>query len=166
MANLIKHQALITNDPWHALEEDNSITDYAVVSWSRWQMERETLSALAHQGLLGLRLESHETADLVADDIHHFALIAIDFPVFTDGRGYSTARLLRERYCFKGELRAVGDILIDQIHLLNRIGFDSLRLREDQNIERALTAFKPFSFAYQSDVQNKRPLWRHREAAI
>lgn len=118
---------------------------------------------LAQAGTLGVWLQSHETADLIADDAANLPLIAVEFPVFTDGRGYSTARLLRERYGFTGELRAIGDILIDQLHLLNRIGFDALALREDQNIERALNAFTPFSFAYQSDVQDKRPLWRRRE---
>jgi uncharacterized protein (DUF934 family) len=78
------------------------------------------------------------------------ALIAVQFPVFTDGRGYSTARLLRQRYGYRGELRAIGDILRDQLYELARCGFDSFSLREDQDPADALQAFGDFSESYQS----------------
>ena len=70
------------------------------------------------------------------------------FPAFTDGRGYSTARLLRQRYGFAGELRAFGDILRDQLFELARCGFDSFVLRDDQDADDALRAFDDFSETY------------------
>lgn len=162
MANLIKHRQRVENDPWQVIADDAEIQEFAIVSFKRWQDERETLLPKVQQGLLGVWLDSGETADLLDEDVRLFALIAINFPVFTDGRGYSTARLLRERHQFQGELRAIGDVLVDQVYLFNRIGFDSLALRADQDVELALQSFQPFSNAYQSDVHERRPLWRRR----
>ena len=83
------------------------------------------------------------------------------FPAFTDGRGYSTARLLRQRYGFKGELRAFGDILHDQLYELGRCGFDSFALREDQDPVEALRAFDEFSESYQAAADGG-ALFAHR----
>lgn len=165
MAQLIKNQQHLTNDPWHLIADEDAIADFGIITLKRWQEHRDELLAKVNEGLLGIWLDSSETADLLGDDVPLFALIAVNFPVFTDGRGYSTARLLRERHFFKGELRAIGDVLIDQLYLLNRIGFDTLALRDDQDLERALRSFKPFSFTYQSDVHETRPLWRRRPVA-
>lgn len=101
------------------------------------------------------------TAELAAE-LASAPLIAIDFPVFTDGRGYSTARLLRERYGYQGEIRAVGDVLIDQLFYLSRCGFDAFSLREDQIVEDALRALKTFSRSYQPGVDSSEPLFRRR----
>lgn len=103
-----------------------------------------------------------ELTDELAAELASAPLIAIDFPVFTDGRGYSTARLLRERYGYQGEVRAVGDVLIDQLFYLSRCGFDAFSLREDQIIEDALRALKTFSRSYQSGAGNTEPLFRRR----
>lgn len=165
MAQLIKHQQHLTNDPWHFVANEDAIADFGIITLKRWQENRDELLAKVNEGVLGIWLDSDETADLLGDDVPLFALIAVNFPVFTDGRGYSTARLLRERHFFKGELRAIGDVLIDQLYLLNRIGFDTLALRDDQDLERALLSFRPFSFSYQSDVHETRPLWRRRPVA-
>ncbi|MCJ8286126.1 DUF934 domain-containing protein [Halomonas sp.] len=93
-------------------------------------------------------------------------LIAIDFPKFTDGRGYSLARVLRERHGFKGEIRAVGDVLIDQLSYMARCGFDAFSLREDQVVEDALASLTVFSRHYQVSVDNPEPMFlrRQREA--
>jgi uncharacterized protein (DUF934 family) len=101
------------------------------------------------------------TVELAAE-LASAPLIAIDFPVFTDGRGYSTARLLRERYGYQGEIRAVGDVLIDQLFYLSRCGFDAFSLREDQVIEDALQALGAFSRSYQPGVDCTEPLFRRR----
>lgn len=101
------------------------------------------------------------TVELAAE-LASAPLIAIDFPVFTDGRGYSTARLLRERYGYQGEMRAVGDVLIDQLFYLSRCGFDAFSLREDQSIDDALRALKTFSRSYQPGVDSAEPLFRRR----
>lgn len=164
MAKLIKNREFKANDPWRVLEDEEAVVDFAIVSFKRWQENKAELAAKVQEGLLGIWFDSIETADLLEEDVNSFALIAINFPVFTDGRGYSTARLLRERHGFKGELRAIGDVLVDQLYLLDRIGFDALALRDDQDVELALKSFKPFSYAYQSDVNDPRPLWRRRVA--
>lgn len=103
-----------------------------------------------------------ELTEELADELASAPLIAIDFPVFTNGRGYSTARLLRERYGYQGEVRAVGDVLIDQLFYLSRCGFDAFSLREDQLVEDALRALKTFSRSYQPGVDNAEPLFRRR----
>lgn len=109
-----------------------------------------------------LHLNSDETADLIAEDCQFFARIDIDFPKFADGRGYSAARLLRERYGYQGELRSVGDVLIDQLFFMARCGFTSFALRDDQIIDDAIQAFASFSICYQNDANDQRPLFRRR----
>jgi phosphoadenosine phosphosulfate reductase len=92
----------------------------------RWLAERE---ALAGRNLaLGLHLDAGERIDDIAADLAHFSLIALAFPKFSDGRAFSTARLLRDKYAYKGELRAVGNVLSDQIPLMRRVGFDAFEV--------------------------------------
>lgn len=91
-------------------------------------------------------------------------LIAVRFPAFTDGRGYSIARLLRERHRYRGELRAMGDIGRDQLHYLARCGFDSFELREGEDPGAAQAALAEFSEAYQAAADEPVPLFRRRAA--
>jgi len=88
--------------------------------------------------------------------------VAVHFPQFADGRGYSLGRLLRERYGWRGELRAIGDVLRDQLFYLTRCGFDAFDLREDQDLQAALSAFDDFSESYQTAVDQRQPLFRRR----
>src|SRR5690606_12670611 len=111
---LIKHNELVDDsfvDVSHAegIPESGAI----IVSLEQWQSQREQL--LARGTPLGIRLRSDQTPALIVDDLPHFALVALEFPKFRDGRAYSYARLLRERYGFTGELRAVGDVLMEQL---------------------------------------------------
>ena len=94
-----------------------------------------------------------------------FGVVAVNFPKFTDGRGYSTARLLRERYGWKGELRAVGDVFRDQLFHLASCGFNAYALREGEDPLDALTAFRDFSDTYQATVEQPLPLFRRRRLA-
>ncbi|MGE4532129.1 DUF934 domain-containing protein [Halomonas sp.] len=104
-----------------------------------------------------------ELTPALAAELAAAPLIAIDFPKFTDGRGYSLARLLRERHGYRGEIRAVGDVLVDQLHFMTRCGFDGLALREDQWLEDALRNLRVFSRAYQPAVDQPEPLFRLRQ---
>ena len=88
------------------------------------------------------------------------ALIAIDFPVFNDGRGYSTAAVLRSRYKYRGDLRAIGDVLIDQLFFMRRVGFTSFLLRADQDHVKAAARIRTFSDAYQGAADNPLPAFR------
>jgi phosphoadenosine phosphosulfate reductase len=92
----------------------------------RWLAEREQLGH--RNASLGLLVEAGETIDDIAADLPRFALIALSFPKFRDGRAFSTARLLREKHGFAGELRAVGNVLSDQVPFMRRVGFDSLEV--------------------------------------
>ncbi len=168
MATLIKN-AKMANDSWLRLDwtADGSLptvpaTGDVLVPLRLWRgLADELLSRTT--GKLGLWLESDEDPVLIADSLDAFSVIAVDFPQFTDGRGYSTARLLRERYGWKGELRAIGDIQRDQLYYLSRCGFDSFLLNDGLDVQEALTAFNDFSESYQTSVDQPVPLFRRRE---
>jgi phosphoadenosine phosphosulfate reductase len=98
----------------------------AIVSKKRWLAEREGLGA--RTAPVGLLICAGEDIDDIAADLPRFALVALDFPKFSDGRAFSTARLLREKHAFSGELRAVGNVLADQIPYMHRVGFDSFEV--------------------------------------
>jgi len=110
-------------------------------------------------------LDANEGPEAIADDLQRFAVIAVNFPKFGDGRGYSLARLLRERYGYKGELRAIGDVLHDFLYFMKQCGFDAFALRDDQDVSEALAAFDTFSEGYQTSVLRPAPLFRRRLAA-
>jgi uncharacterized protein (DUF934 family) len=123
-----------------------------IVSLEQWQAQRDAL--LARGTPLGLRLRSDQSPELIADELAadpaRFALIALEFPKFRDGRAYSYARLLRERYGFKGELRAVGDVLMEQLFFMLRTGFDAFDLQQSPDPVAAFqTAMSDFSVWYQ-----------------
>jgi uncharacterized protein (DUF934 family) len=109
-----------------------------------------------------LRLEPGDDPARVADRLHSAARVEVNFPSFTDGRGYSIARLLRERHGYQGELRAVGDVQRDQLFYLARCGFDAFLLREGLDAQESLSALQDFSEAYQASVERPEPLFRRR----
>ena len=134
-----------------------------IVPLALWQARRGEL--LARAGRLGVWLSGEQDPAHIADDFEHFAVIAVDFAKFTNGRGYSVARLLRERYGWRGELRAIGDVQRDQVFYLKRCGFDAFDLRDSEDMQTALGAFNDFSEAYQASVDRPLPLFRRREVA-
>jgi uncharacterized protein (DUF934 family) len=91
-------------------------------------------------------------------------LIAVDFPSFRDGRGYSIGYLLRSRYGYTGELRAIGDVLRDQLNYMRRCGFDAFAVRADKSIDDALKSFNRYSVQYQGAIDQPLPLFRRRHA--
>ena len=109
-----------------------------------------------------LVLEPTDDPALVAGAVGIAGVIAINFPKFGDGRGYSIARLLRERYGYKGELRAVGEVARDHLHAMAQCGFDAFQLREGENPQEALKAFGDFSEQYQATAAQPLPLFRRR----
>ncbi len=167
MAIIIRQRRVVA-DNWQLLKSvaDGSLAVPAegdvIVPLGVWRAQRDTL--LKRTGKLGVWLDSNEDPALIADDLRHFELITVNFPQFVDGRGYSIARLLRERYGWRGELRAIGDVLRDQLFYLTRCGFDAFELRAGQDAQAALTALADFSEAYQSSVERPQPLFRRRVA--
>jgi uncharacterized protein (DUF934 family) len=108
-------------------------------------------------------LKGDDRVEEIAGDLEYFIVIAIDFPKFVDGRGYSTASLLRQRYRYEGELRAVGDVLHDQLFFFKRVGFDAYALKEEKNAAYAIEkGFTPFSDAYQASTDQPQPRFRRR----
>ncbi|MCG8673291.1 MAG: DUF934 domain-containing protein [Pseudomonadales bacterium] len=133
-----------------------------LVALETWQANKDAL--VAHQGKTGLLLNGDAELEDFSADLDKFDLIAVNFPKFADGRGYSLARLLRERVNYTGELRAVGDVLRDQLFYLHRCGFNAFVIREDRDVEDALNAFKDFTVTYQADVHEERPIYHRRPA--
>ena len=134
-----------------------------LVPLATWRKRRAQL--LGRLEPLGVWLEPHEDPADIAEDLPVLALVAVHFPKFTDGRGYSIASLLRRRHGYGGELRAFGDIGRDQLFYLARVGFDSFRLAEHRDPEAALASFDDFSLRYQGSVDDPLPLFRKRPAA-
>ena len=118
-----------------------------IVSVEQWQAQRAAL--LGRGTPLGLRLRSDQSPEPIAADLPHFALVALEFPKFRDGRAYSYARLLRERYQFNGELRAVGEVLLEQLFFMLRTGFDAFELQSADPLHDYHTALADFSVWYQ-----------------
>ena len=167
MAVIIRQRQLAI-DNWQLLEATADGAAPAVlpggdiiVPLAWWVARREAL--LARAGRLGVWLNSHEDPALIGNDLQHFALVAVNFPQFTDGRGYSIARLLRERYGWCGELRATGDVFRDMLYYLARCGFDAFALRAGEDPQAALAAFDDFSDAYQTAADRPLPLFRRRD---
>ena len=109
-----------------------------------------------------LVLEPTDDPRRIADRLPGLKLVAVNFPKYGDGRGYSIARLLRERYGYRGELRAVGVVARDHLQLMARCGFDSFQLREGEDAEAALAGLDDFTEAYQANTQQRVPLFRRR----
>jgi uncharacterized protein (DUF934 family) len=137
-----------------------------IVPFALWKDNRDAIAASRAKDELGVWLApDDEPADIVAD-FDKLAVIAVDFPVFRDGRGFSIGRLLRERYHWTGELRAIGDVLRDQVLFHSRCGFDAFAVRADKDINDALNAFHEFSELYQGATDNPEPLFRRRNAVL
>ena len=110
-------------------------------------------------------MRSDQAPDLIEDDLGRFDVIALEFPAINDGRPFSHARILRDRLGFKGELRAVGGVLEDQIFFMSRCGIDAFELAADRDIGRALAALTEFSAVYQASSDDLAPAFerRHRD---
>lgn len=145
---LIKNGA-VAEDPWVTVGDEASVPGDrpAIVSFERWRRERATF--VGRNSPLGIRLSSEETPEALAAALNDIDLIALDFPAFTDGRPYSTARLLRERYGYTGELRAVGQVLCDQAQFLARCGFDAFEVPDDARTEAWADGVAEIGVVYQ-----------------
>ena len=117
--------------------------------------------ALRERKGVGVWLAPADDPLALADDVAALDVVAIDFPAFTDGRGYSSARLLRDRLGYKGELRAIGDVQRDQLYYLSQVGFDAFALAEGRDVDAALASLRDFTDGYQG-TQARTPWFRRR----
>ncbi|WP_296267626.1 DUF934 domain-containing protein [Pseudomonas sp. MLB6B] len=164
MQRIIKNGQII-DETWHLLPKDTSFDELTncddyIVPLQMWRDHGHALKA--RDGGLGVWLDADEEAEEIGEDVAQFQVIALNFPAFTDGRNYSNARLLRDRYQFKGELRAIGDVLRDQLFYMARCGFDAFAVRADKDPEDALAGLKDFSVTYQAATDEPLPLFRRR----
>ncbi len=171
MREIIKDRAIVQDD-WSVLRLNEGETPETVsvpagkviVPLAVWQVQRPALlQRLQASQEIAVWLAPDQPAELIADDAALFPLIAIDFPKFNDGRGYSAAYLLRSRYRYSGELRAIGDVLRDQLFYMQRVGFNAFATRADRSIQDALKGLTDFSEVYQASVDQPLPLFRRTE---
>ncbi len=170
MSKIIKNDRIV-DDAWEILklaegETAESVTlpeTPALLPLAVWLARKDEILARTATEF-GVWLDSSEGPEAIAGDLERVALIAVNFPKFTDGRGYSTARLLRERYGYRGEIRAIGDVLQDQLFYMKRCGIDAYAVRADKDIEAALAGLRVFSETYQAAVDQPQPLFRRRAA--
>lgn len=161
----------VVNDDWFVLrlKEGETPDQIAlpggkiIVPLKVWQARRSELQGRAG---LGVWLASDERPEILRDDTGKFAVIAVDFPKFSDGRGYSVAWNLRTRLAYSGQLRAIGDVLRDQLFYMQRVGFDAFEPRPDRNIHDALKGLTDFSETYQSSCDEKMPLFRRHVRVV
>jgi uncharacterized protein (DUF934 family) len=161
---LIKHGEIV-EDPWMRLADDDAVpaSGAVIVSLERWNAGQEAL--LARGEPLGVRLASHQPASELAPHLERLSLIALEFPTFRDGRAYSTARLLRERYGYIGELRAVGNVLRDQFLFMVRCGFDAFEAADQKEAAAWKKSMNEFSVWYQPAADDRPVAARLRRLA-
>ncbi|UKJ72592.1 DUF934 domain-containing protein [Azospirillum brasilense] len=148
----------IVDDEWVAVADGEPVPADrpAIVTFERWQAERASFDG--RNAALGVRVKSGTLAPAIAPDLDRFALVAIEFPKFRDGRGFSTARELRERFGYQGEVRAVGHVIPDQYRFLLRTGFTSAEAPEDTNPESWAHALTEITVAFQPSLDDPQPL--------
>lgn len=164
MRDIIKDKAVVPDD-WTLLklaegESPESMTIPAgkiIVPLTVWEAQR---GSLLQRSDVGVWIASHERPEVLKADVAKLPVIAVDFPKFSDGRGFSIAYNLRARLGYTGELRAIGDVLRDQMFYMQRMGFNAFVTRPDRNIHDALKSLSDFSEAYQTAIDQKLPLYR------
>lgn len=176
MSEIIKNGRIVRDD-WQVItlgEGETAATialpvGRVIVPLAVWQAQRETLAPRAAQTEVGVWLDGAEDPVEIAADLAQFAVVAIGLPKFSDGRGYSSAVLLRQRYGFRGELRAIGEVLRDQFNALKRCGFDALQPAAGRyspaQLHAAIASLSDFSQPYQASVADPDPLFRRLSRA-
>ncbi len=163
---LLINQQLVEHDSWQRADEAADFSSAAIpaqvdllVSWDQWQRARDVL--LARGGRLGVLIPNDLDLAQLAGDLPRLALVAIDFPSFADGRGFSLARLLRQRYGFTGQVRASGDVTWDRLRFMQRCGFDAMEIDAKRFTPAMLQAFSEISVSYQGAADGIAPLYQH-----
>ena len=150
-------------DPFTYVDDEAELVPGDVIlSLTRFQAEGDRL--LSEGRSVGVRLKSDEEAEALAYDLPRLAVVALEFPKFRDGRPYSNARILRERYGFKGEVRAVGDVLREQAGFMVRCGFDAFEPADGSNAQEWEAVARRFRHVYQRAADDRAPAFVERGA--
>jgi len=128
-----------------------------LLDWADWETLEQPIT-LPTNLKLGLKIPNTLDPELLTENFDVISLLAIEFPLFTDGRGYSQARMLREMG-FTGEIRALGDVLPDQVFFMARCGIDTFALKEGHSPETAFGCFSTFTQAYQAAADGIKPVY-------
>ena len=131
-----------------------------IVPLNFWKLYNSEIEA--YRGSITIWLDSHEFVDAIDTDLNDLPMIALNFPIFSDGRPYTTARELRAVLNYRGEIRAIGDVLRDQLFYMAQCGFDSYLIRHDQDPVACIQAFDDFQTSYQGNVLTPDPLFNRR----
>ena len=163
-ARILRRQEIVQDD-WTLIEDAHVAPERAadgklIVTLARWRADRGSL--LAAQAAVGVLLPNTADVEALYPEIDDRPLIALQFPTFSDGRALSQAVVLRKRVGFRGELRAVGDVIRDLVFWLGRCGFDSIVPRQDQSLEACKEALEELSVAYQAAADDHTPVWVRR----
>jgi len=167
---IIKNKSVVDDD-WSLLRlaEGDAPESVAVpagkvlVPLTVWLAQRD---ALLHRADIGVWFASNERVEDLQDDAAKFSVIAVDFPKVGDGRGYTIATRLRTRFGYHGELRAIGEVLRDQLFYMQRVGFDAFAVRADKDIHDALNGLSDFSISYQGSTDEAQPLFSRVERGV
>lgn len=159
---LDKTGSYIENDPWQLVPEGQEIPrdgKYLLLPPSLWLEQDKTGTV---DPTWGIWFDSTDEVETIGSRITKLPCIAINFPAFMDGRGFSSARIIREHYDYQGPLRALGQIIPEQLLFLSRCGFDSFAIDTERNMPDPRIYFGEFSVKYQSCVDQPEPLFRRR----
>ncbi len=152
----------VAEDAFTAVADDQDIAPGdVIVSLTRFEAEGDRLLAEGRQ--VGVRVESSEDVEALAYDLPRIAVVALAFPKFRDGRAYTSAALLRERYGYKGEVRAVGDVLREQAGFMVRTGFDAFEPADGATVEDLERAIHRYRHVYQRSADRRAPAFAERE---
>ncbi len=151
----------VIDDTWQVVADDAPLpAGDVLVSFRRWQGANDEFAG--RPGRVGVWLEPDDDCGAIASHLPAFALVALRFPKFADGRGFSQARLLREAHGYAGELRAIGEMLRDQLDFMARCGIDSFEVQPHRDPHDALKAFTEYTVRYQPAADGAPPIWRLR----
>lgn len=142
-----------------AVEDADIKASNVMLPLSVWLENRD---ALAGRNDIGVWLEPDDEVEQIAEVASQFPVIGLNFPTFFDGRCLSTANMLRRKYDFTGELRAIGDVRRDQVEQMRRCGINAFHMAEGQDLQKAIESLTQFSHAYQATVDQPEPLFRRR----
>ena len=149
-------------DQWHTITgEDGPMvtltpTPHSLLTYAQWNGVKSQWPVHMPVGVV---FPNDADIEELAPNLSRLSLVVLQFPKWVDGRAYSQARLLRSRFRFHGEVRAVGEVLVDMLPMLRRTGFDAVAMRADQSVEVAEQVLRRFPGHYQGDTQEPRPLF-------
>jgi len=162
MHKMLSHGKVIDNS-WTLVAADVPTTDNLptgdiLVPLALWCEQHSVLKN--HTGAVGVWLDSHEEVETLTGYLDQLPVVAINFPKFVDGRGFSSARLLRDRYHYQGEIRAIGSFIRDQLFLMQRCGFSQFSFSDEIDLQAATASLSDFSDGYQTAADQAEPLFK------